>query len=75
MTIQECPSEVLPGRIPRNKEMLVYGDNVDLARPGDEVEVVGIFDNKYDCSLNVKQGFPLFSTMIEVIFISKVNDS
>lgn len=66
---------MLPGRIPRNKEILVYGDNVDVARPGDEVEIVGIFDNKYDCMLNAKQGFPLFSTMIEVIHIAKINDN
>lgn len=35
MTMQESPSEVLPGRIPRNKEIIVFGDNVDQARPGD----------------------------------------
>lgn len=44
-------------------------------RPGDEVEIVGIFDNKYDCALNVKQGFPVFSTMIEVIHIGKLHDN
>ena len=64
MTVQESPSEVLPGRIPRSKEIVVFGDNIDQARPGDEVEVIGIFTNRYDCVLNVKQGFPLFSTVI-----------
>lgn len=35
MTVQESPSDVLPGRIPRNKEIIAYGDNTDIARPGD----------------------------------------
>ena len=75
MTVQESPSEVLPGRIPRNKEIVVFGDNIDQARPGDEVEVIGTFTNRYDCVLNVKQGFPLFATIIEAIHIVKVADN
>ena len=35
ITVQESPSEVLPGRIPRQKEVLLLGDNIDAARPGD----------------------------------------
>jgi DNA replication licensing factor MCM2 len=34
-------------------------------KPGDEVEIVGVFLPRYECSLNVKQGFPVFSTYIE----------
>ena len=34
MTIQESPSQVLPGRIPRQKEVIIVGDNIDSARPG-----------------------------------------
>lgn len=71
MTIQQSPSDVLPGRIPRNKQVIVFGDNTDIARPGDQVEVIGIFKSKYDSSLNIKQGFPLFSTFIEAIHIVK----
>lgn len=37
ITLQEAPSEVLPGRIPRRKEVILYGDNIDLARPGDYI--------------------------------------
>lgn len=61
----------MPGRIPRNKEIVCYGDNTDIARPGDEVEVIGIYINRYDCALNIKQGFPLFSTYIEAIQMVK----
>ena len=64
VTLQEAPSEVLPGRIPRRKEIVLYGDNIDLARPGDYIEVTGIYINRYECSLNIRQGFPIFSTII-----------
>ncbi len=62
--LQESPSEVLPGRIPRSKEIVLFGDNIDKARPGDYIEVTGIYMNRYECYLNVRQGFPLFSTLI-----------
>lgn len=39
------------------------------------MEATGIFTNRYDCVLNIKQGFPLFSTLIEIIHISKVADT
>jgi len=35
-------------------------DLVDTARPGDEVEITGIFINKFDYGANVKHGFPVF---------------
>jgi DNA replication licensing factor MCM2 len=56
---------VVPGRIPRSKEALLFGDNIDLVKPGDEVELVGIYIARYECALNVKQGFPVFNTLIE----------
>jgi DNA replication licensing factor MCM2 len=34
ITVQESPSEVLPGRIPRSKEVILLGDNIDVAKPG-----------------------------------------
>lgn len=49
-----------PGRVPRQKEVIVLHDLVDTARPGDEVEITGIYINKYDYTANVKHGFPVF---------------
>ena len=37
ITVQESPSSVPPGRIPRSKEAIVFGDLVDTVKPGDEV--------------------------------------
>ena len=52
----------------------MLGDNIDIARPGDEVEVTGLFLHRYDYSLNVKHGFPVFSTMIEANYIKRVKE-
>lgn len=54
--------------------MVLLGDNIDVARPGDEVELVGVFMNKYSLRLNVAHGFPVFSTMIEANYIKRVED-
>lgn len=43
----------------------MLGDNVDVAKPGEEIEITGIYKNRYHMPLNVKQGFPLFATEIE----------
>jgi len=53
----------------------LLGDQIDVARPGDEVEVTGIYMHRYDYALNVKHGFPLFFTIIESNYIKRVNDT
>jgi len=35
INIQESPSDVKPGRIPRSKIAYLRGDNVDLVKPGE----------------------------------------
>ncbi len=60
MTMQETPGTVPPGRVPRQKEVYVLHDLVDTARPGDEVEITGVFVNRFDYFANVKHGFPVF---------------
>jgi DNA replication licensing factor MCM2 len=72
VTIQESPGSVLPGRVPRHKDVILLGDNIDSAKPGDEVEVVGIYSNKLDYSMNVKHGFPVFNTFIEANNVKKI---
>lgn len=74
MTIQETPGTVPPGRVPRQKEVLLFNDLVDSARPGDEVEVTGIYINRFDYFSNVKHGFPVFTTTIEANFIRRYGD-
>jgi len=38
---------------------------VDCARPGDEVEITGIYISKFDYNMNIQHGFPIFTTYIE----------
>ena len=53
---------------------MLLGDNIDLARPGDIVEVTGVYTHRYDYSLNVKHGFPLFFTIIEANNVKRIAD-
>ena len=66
MILQESPSSVPPGRLPRTMELHLTDDLVDKAKPGDDVDVVGVFCNSYDPVLHDKQGFPVFMTTIGV---------
>merc|ERR1712004_5049 len=64
ITLQESPGKVTAGRLPRSKDALLFGDLCDQVRPGDEIELTGIYSNSYDSSLNTKNGFPIFATVI-----------
>ena len=53
------------GRLPRSKNVILLNDLIDIARPGDEVEVTGVYQHGYESSLNAQAGFPVFATFIE----------
>jgi len=72
--IQESPSKVAAGRLPRSKDVVLLADLVDSCKPGDEIEVTGIYRNNYDGSLNTAHGFPVFATVIEANYIHKQDD-
>lgn len=74
MTLQESPGEVPAGRIPRSKEIILLHDLIDQARPGDEVEITGIYTNNFESSLNRANGFPVFSTYVEANHLSRTGD-
>ncbi|KAG4303902.1 hypothetical protein PORY_002691 [Pneumocystis oryctolagi] len=74
MTLQESPGTISPGRLPRHREIILLWDLIDSAKPGEEIEVTGIYRNNFDASLNVKNGFPVFVTIIEANHINKTYD-
>ena len=65
ITLQEAPGTVPAGRLPRHREVILLADLVDVAKPGEEVDITGIYKNNYDGSLNARNGFPVFATVIE----------
>jgi DNA replication licensing factor MCM2 len=75
LTLQEAPGSVPPGRLPRHKEVVLLHDLIDCARPGEEIEVTGIYCSGYDPSLNARNGFPVFSTHVEANSIAKAADA
>ena len=75
VNLQETPGSVPPGRVPRTKEILLTNDLIDIARPGEEVEVTGIYEHSYDSSLTLKSGFPVFSTFLTANHVRKREDA
>lgn len=74
LTIQESPGKISAGRVPRAKDVIVLGDLCDSCRPGDEVDLTGVYTNSYDGSLNIATGFPVFSTVIQANNIVRKQD-
>lgn len=74
LTLQESPGSVPPGRVPRTKDVLIQGDLIDIARPGEEIEVTGVFI--YTSNFSKKtNGFPVFNTQIQANCIHKKNST
>ncbi|KAL2358463.1 minichromosome maintenance protein MCM [Cryomyces antarcticus] len=74
LTLQESPGTVPAGRLPRHREVILLWDLIDSAKPGEEVEITGIYRNNYDAQLNNKNGFPVFATILEANHVVKSHD-
>eukprot|EP01031_Cornospumella_fuschlensis_P031068 gene31068-37548_t len=71
LTLQETPGTVPAGRVPRHKEVTVLDDLIDVARPGEEIEVTGIYCHAQARLSKKATGLPLFNTLIEANCIQK----
>ncbi len=72
ITLQESPGSVPPGRVPRYKDVILLSDLIDVAKPGEEVEITGIYSHSIETfSLAKRGGFPIFSTQIEANHVLK----
>ncbi|KAL2118597.1 hypothetical protein VTJ04DRAFT_8257 [Mycothermus thermophilus] len=74
ITLQESPGTVPAGRLPRHREVILLWDLIDKCKPGEEIEVTGIYQNNYDAQLNNRNGFPVFATILEANNIVKAHD-
>jgi len=75
VNLQETPGSVPPGRVPRTKEIILTNDLIDIARPGEEVEITGIYSHGYDYSLTQSSGFPVFTTFIFANHVRRKEDA
>lgn len=75
INLQESPGSVPAGRLPRYKEVILLDDLIDCARPGEEIEVTGIYRHNVDPSINITNGFPVFATVIEANYVRKMEDA
>ena len=74
LTLQESPGTVPAGRLPRHRDVILLWDLIDKAKPGEEIEVTGIYRNNYDAQLNNRNGFPVFATILEANHVVKSHD-
>ncbi|EGX53723.1 hypothetical protein AOL_s00006g2 [Orbilia oligospora ATCC 24927] len=74
LTLQESPGTVPAGRLPRHRDVILLWDLIDAAKPGEEVEITGIYRNNYDAQLNNRNGFPVFATILEANNVIKAHD-
>ncbi|ATY61580.1 DNA replication licensing factor mcm2 [Cordyceps militaris] len=74
LTLQESPGTVPAGRLPRQREVILLSDLIDTAKPGEEIEITGIYRNNYDAQLNNRNGFPVFATVLEANNCVKSHD-
>ena len=75
VNLQERPGSVPPGRVPRTKEVVLLDDLVDTGRPGEDIEVTGIYCHAYDYHLTNRSGFPVFQTHVLANHIRKREDA
>merc|ERR1719310_665694 len=69
ITLQESPSSVEPGKMPRSKEVILTGDMVDTVRPGDKMELVCVYRCVYDAGTNARTCFPVYRTELQAVHI------
>ncbi|KAI0988504.1 hypothetical protein GJ496_010739 [Pomphorhynchus laevis] len=73
VSMQESPGKIPPGRLPRSKDIILLGDLCDFCKPGDDIQVTGIYRHNFEGSLNVQTGFPIFATIIQANYITKLD--
>eukprot|EP01084_Bolivina_argentea_P100194 179958_1 len=74
IVLQESPQNVPAGRIPRSRDVILIDDLCDKIRPGEEIQVLGIYKNIFSAQIESINSFPVFSTIIEANNILKEND-
>ncbi len=69
IVVQEKPEEIPPGQIPRSIEVVLTGDLVDIARPGDRITITGILRVMPTASMQKAGSKAVFSFYIEANYV------
>ncbi len=69
IVVQEKPEEIPPGQIPRSIEVVLTGDLVDTARPGDRVVITGVLRVMPTSAAQKASGKAVFSFYIDANYI------
>ncbi len=72
--IQEIPEDLPPGRIPRSVQAILTYDLVDIVKPGDRVQIVGLYKSVLAQTISSNNS-TLFKTFIHVNFIDPEDKS
>jgi DNA replication licensing factor MCM2 len=57
--------------MPRSKEVILNGDQVDTVRPGDELILTGIYRCLYDAATNARTCFPVYKTELDAVHVHR----
>merc|ERR1719262_766592 len=57
--------------MPRSKDVILNGDQVDKPRPGDELHLTGIYRCLYDAGANARTCFPVYRTEIHSVHVHR----
>ncbi|UCC20113.1 MAG: minichromosome maintenance protein MCM, partial [Promethearchaeota archaeon] len=68
IVIQEIPEDLPPGRIPRSTQAILTHDLVDTVKPGDRVNLMGIYKSVLAQSMKSNNS-TLFKTFFDINFI------
>lgn len=72
--LQETPDVVPDGQTPHSVTMIAYDDMVDLVKPGDRVEVTGIFRGQpVRVNPRARTQKSLYKTFVDVVHIKRGN--
>ena len=74
ITIQEVPEDLPPGRIPRSVQAILTYDLVDTIKPGDRLNVMGVFKSVLAQSIKGLNS-TLFKTYVDVNFLDPEDKS
>lgn len=72
--LQETPEHIPEGETPQNVNLIVYDDMVDSCKPGDKIEITGIFRAQgLRTSKNKRNLKSVFKTYVDVVSINSTH--